>query len=60
MYDMALGVPQDYAEAAKWYRLAAEQGSASAQNTLGTMYHGGIGVSQDYAEAVKSYRLAAE
>ncbi len=29
------GVPQDYAEAAKWYRLAAEQGYATAQTILG-------------------------
>ncbi len=27
----AEGVPQDYAEAVKWYRLAAEQGHADAQ-----------------------------
>jgi TPR repeat protein len=26
MYDNGEGVPQDYAEAVKWYRLAAEQG----------------------------------
>ncbi len=26
MYDNGQGVPQDYAEAAKWYRKAAEQG----------------------------------
>ena len=27
-YREGIGVPQDYAEAAKWYRLAAEQGNA--------------------------------
>jgi TPR repeat protein len=27
-------VPQDYSEAVKWYRKAAEQGSASAENNL--------------------------
>ena len=31
MYNLALGVPQDYAEAAKFYRLAAEQGQGKAQ-----------------------------
>ena len=31
MYDVGLGVPQDYAEAAKWYGRAAEQGDARAQ-----------------------------
>ena len=54
------GVPQDYEEAVKWYRLAAEQGYANAQYNLGLMYDNGEGVPQDYAEAVKWYRLAAE
>ena len=57
---MGKGVPQDYAEAVKWYRLAAEQSYASAQSNLGFMYKNGQGVPQDYAEAVKWYRLAAE
>ncbi len=30
MYDHGQGVPQDYAEAVKWYRLAAERGGRSA------------------------------
>ena len=54
------GVPQDYAEAVRWYRLAAEQGHANAQNSLGYRYQHGQGVPQDYAEAVRWYRLAAE
>ena len=33
-YSEALGVPQDHAEARKWYRLAAEQGHDGAQNAL--------------------------
>ena len=53
-------VPKDYAEAAKWYRKAAEQGFAMAQHSLGSMYEIGQGFSQDYAEAVKWYRKAAE
>jgi TPR repeat protein len=47
------GLPQDYAEAVKWWRLAAEQGLASAQTNLGAAYVRGEGVRQDYAEAVK-------
>src|SRR5262249_53410150 len=43
MYDKGEGVPQSYAEAAKWYRKAAEQGDASAQDNLGAMYHFGQG-----------------
>jgi TPR repeat protein len=60
MYDNGEGVKQDYAEAVKWYRKAAEQGEASAQFYLGLMYAKGQGVKQDYAEAVKWYRKAAE
>ena len=35
-------VPQDYAEAAKWFRLAAEQGFAGAQASLGVTYLEGL------------------
>ena len=59
-YDNGYGVPQDYAEAARWYRRAAEQGNAVAQFRLGVMYDNGYGVPQDYAEAARWYRRAAE
>src|SRR5260221_494374 len=54
-----LGVAQDYAEAVKWYRKAADQGLAVAENSLGEMYEEGNGVTQDYVEAYKWYNLAA-
>lgn len=50
----------DYVEAAKWFRLAAEQGLAEAQHALGSFYEDGTGVEQDYTEAVKWYKKAAE
>jgi hypothetical protein len=53
------GAPQDYAEAVKWYRKAAEQGHAHAQNNLGAMYHKGQGVHQDYIQAYMWYNLSA-
>jgi TPR repeat protein len=59
MYDNGEGVPQNSAEAEKWWRLAAEQGNAVAQFNLGVMYDTGEGVPQNGAEAVKWYRLAA-
>jgi len=34
MYEKGEGIPQDYQEAIKWYRLAAEQGNADAQMVL--------------------------
>ena len=44
MYRQGHGVPQDYAQAAVWYRKAAEQGDAGAQFNLGTMCYSGRGV----------------
>ena len=51
MYDVGFGVPQDAAEAIRWYHLAAEQGHAGAQGGLGDMYANGEGVPQDAADA---------
>jgi TPR repeat protein len=51
-------VPQDYAEAARWYRLAAEAGHPEAQKNLGFLYAAGKGVAQDQAEAEKWFRKA--
>jgi uncharacterized protein len=58
-YSRGRGVPQDYAEALKWYRLAANQGKAAAQLNLGVMYHEGEGVPQNYVQALKWLTLAA-
>jgi len=52
-------VPQDYTEAVRWYREAADQGDTKAQVVLGNMYYYGHGVPQDYVEAVRWYRKAA-
>jgi len=59
-YYFGKGVPQNYAEAVKWWRVAAEEGNAQAQNDLGTAYQNGTGLVKDVAEAVKWYRKAAE
>jgi hypothetical protein len=50
----------DFVTALREWRPLAQQGSASAQHNLGTMYTNGQGVPQDYKEAVKWYRLAAD
>jgi len=52
--------PQDYEEAAIWFRKAAEAGNADGQLFLGGLYHDGHGVKQNYAEAEKWLRKAAE
>jgi len=50
----------NYREAAKLYRKAANQGHARAQLSLGLAYQRGLGVPQDYAAALKWYRKAAD
>jgi len=53
-------VARDPVKAAEWYRKAAEQGFASAQNNLGLMYVAGSGVSQSAMQAFQWFRKAAE
>ena len=76
MYDTSEGVSEnDTDEAARWYRIAAEQGfakteqrirmsaeqgDAAAQFNLGVMYFNGRGAPQNDTEAVRWYRMAAE
>lgn len=75
MYSKGQGVPQNYAEALKWYRKAleqdyveatkwlkkaAEQGDAIAQFFLGNMYYSGLTVPQNSVEAMKWFKKAAE
>ncbi len=50
---------QDYSQAVKWYRLAAEQGNADAQRNIGVMYATGLGVTQDDVQAHMWFNLAA-
>ncbi len=59
MYDKGHGVPQDFAEAVRWFRLAAEQGDAGAQFNLAFMYSNGQGVPQNYVLAHKWLNLSA-
>jgi TPR repeat protein len=59
LYDMGVGVPQDHAEAVKWYTKAADQGFAEAQYNLATMYFNGRGVRRDYARAYFWANIAA-
>jgi hypothetical protein len=62
MYANGEGVEQDYGKAEFWYRKAAEQGFAPAQNNLGLMYDEGSPpqVRPDSSEAEFWYRKAAE
>lgn len=55
MYEVGLGVPMDLREAARWYRLAAEQGDSYSQTRLGYLHEKGLGVARDDALAAKWY-----
>ena len=59
MYYRGIGAPPDDAEAATWYRQAAEQNLSAAQSALGWMYEQGRGVPQDNVEAHRWYNLGA-
>lgn len=50
----------DYAEAAKWLRMAAERGHGGARNNLGYLYQHGLGLPQNDEEAFRWYKKAAE
>jgi TPR repeat protein len=58
MYETGRGVPQNYTEAAIWYRRAAEQGDSLAQYSLGKLYDRGQGVPRDIVEASRWLNLA--
>ena len=51
MYELGNGVPENDAEAVKWYRKAADQGHAKAQSNLGVMYYNGDGVPENHVRA---------
>ncbi len=59
-YKTGTGADRDYTKAVYWYRKAAEQGFASAQNNLAVMYEQGLGLPKDESEAAKWFRRAAE
>ncbi len=60
MHGAGRGTEQDYAEAYKWYQLAAEQGLAVAQASIGAMYQYGLGIMPDDTQAMKWYSYAAK
>ena len=59
IYDEGLGVKENDAKAAHWYRKAAAQGNAYAQAFLGTMYARGEGVPMNHTIAYAWLILAS-
>lgn len=60
LYRSGQGVEKNLAEAARWYRVAAERSHPVAQYNLAVLYTAGEGVAADMAEARHWYRMAAE
>ena len=58
MYKEGQGVSRDDTTAVKWYKLAAEQGDAYAQQSLGWMNETGRGTLQDHIRAHMWYNIA--
>ena len=54
-FDSGKGAPRDAKEAMKWYRMAADQGMAEAQNSIGSL----LQAEKRYAEALPWYEKAA-
>ena len=59
LYYDGKGVPQDFAEAARWFLKSADHGYVSAERNLGNMYAVGKGVKLDYVQAYKWLSLCA-
>jgi uncharacterized protein len=59
LYATGRGLPQNFAEAAKWYYRAATHGNATAQYELGMAYNKGQGVPRDYVLSYLWLNLSA-
>lgn len=60
LFESGQGVPQDNAQAVRWYSEAADHGLVVAQWNLGLAYEKGLGVGQDYGKARYWYLQAAQ
>jgi TPR repeat protein len=54
------GIPQNFIEAFRYFKFAADLGLVEAQFNIGLMFYNGHGVQQSYSEALKWYSLAAD
>jgi TPR repeat protein len=59
-HEIGLGLPRKNEEAMKWYKMAADNGNAEAQNTLGEwFFYGTNGVRTDFRVACNWFKKAA-
>src|ERR1700755_2927692 len=59
LYERGDGVPKDYNEAMRLYRLSAAQGNPVAAFRIGYLYEKGRGVAQDNTQEMQWYKDAA-
>ena len=59
MFSEGQGVPQNYSEAARLFRMAAEQGNERAQLGLGLVYANGDGVPKNLKTAYIWFSISA-
>src|ERR1035437_4319763 len=59
LYEMGLGIPQDYLRAAEYYQKSADGGDQWGQAYFGTMLLNGLGIKQNQVEAVKWFQKSA-
>jgi uncharacterized protein len=59
-YESGEGVPKNEQKAFDWYRKAAEQGNAEAQDIVGEMYRAGEGVDRNKQAAIVWYQRSAK
>ena len=60
MLNKGYGVPQNDAEAVRYYTIGVEKGDKYAMYNLGCCYEYGNGVKQDYKEAARYYQMAID
>jgi TPR repeat protein len=60
LYYNGIGVSQNYTDAFKYFKLAADQGYSVAECSVGLMYYHEKGVKLNYEEAFKYFKLAAD
>ena len=60
LYAKGIGVAKDEAQAAYWFRLAADGGNAEAQRNLAFALLNGRGLPKDEVEGIRRLRLAAD
>lgn len=58
-YDRGRGVPQNKADAARWYEKAAEQGDTFSQFYLGNIYWESAEVTKSEKDAIRWWKMAA-